>query len=71
MKWFMYLTIAVCIIAAVFVTIAIVQWGVSLPRTALLWYEGTFAGWCNIVFYCVTTDIVILLPAVLAWATRG
>jgi len=65
MKVFNYFVLAFSMLGALFIFAALICWGVSLPKTALLWSDGPVNGWAFLLIFATVFAFFTFAPAFL------
>lgn len=65
MKVFNYFVLAFNTLGALFIFAALIYWGVSLPKTALLWSNGPVNGWAFLLLFASAFAFFTFAPAFL------
>ena len=66
-KFFAVCAELLILFAAVAIYAAFFRWGLNVPKTALLWYNGIFAGYMQIFILATVPAGLLSLPAVIIW----
>lgn len=67
MKYWCLFGMFAIVVAACYYDVRLVSSFIALPETALLWKDGEFAGWFQIVFILLVFDFMMLFPLWLMW----
>lgn len=60
--WFAFFVCAAAVLVVLFLV-----WGISLPKTALLWINGPVAGWILLLVLTFVFGFSFSLPAFIVW----
>ncbi len=66
-KFFAVCALLLIVFAAVGIYAAFFSWGVNVPKTALLWHNGTFAGYMQIFILASVPAGLLSVPALVIW----
>jgi hypothetical protein len=65
MKTFGYFVFAFSTLGALLIFALLIDWGVSLPNTALLWANGPVIGWAFLLIFASVSAFFAWMPAIL------
>ena len=64
-KIFNYFALTLSTLGALLIFALLIAWGVSLPKTALLWVDGPAAGWAFLLIFATIAAFLVWLPAII------